>query len=49
MTTGVTVDPTGFDTRADLHTGYTSGFGGLEDFLAFDFCVFHDSTSPVVS
>jgi hypothetical protein len=37
----------GFDTRADPHTRHTAGLGGLEDFLASDFCGFHDLISPI--
>jgi hypothetical protein len=44
---------TGFDTRADRHTRHTARLGGLDDFPVFfpvfDFCVFHDLTSPFLS
>jgi hypothetical protein len=40
---------TGFDTRADRHTRHTARLGGLDDFLAFDFCVFHDLIPPILS
>ena len=38
---------TGFNTRANRHAGQTAGLGGLDDFLAFESCVFHGDTSPI--
>jgi len=38
---------TGFNTRANRHTGQTAGFGGLDEFLAVEACVFHGDTSPI--